>query len=253
MIRIYSTILALAIYAGACLFAGATSVTLTGAGVATTTPPPAATITFTDNAVDTAGGSTITWTGRAIGTATATRQVIVTLISYNISAASNGASMTVGGISATKLIDVGGAVADNLYAAVFIANVPTGTTATIVASFTTTPSRAGIGVYAADNLVSTTPTNTYTSTGTANPFSQSVNISAGGFGVAVSSKSDNSTAGTYTWAGLTERYDQTINFSITHSGASLAFAAAQTGLTVSSTYSLTPSTVQGAYIVAAFR
>lgn len=216
------------------------------------TPPPDASSSYTATAVNSAAQTTYTFSSQSIGTAAANRYVVVGITAYTLSSSTSISSVTIGGVSATQLAQAySGGVNEDL-SALYIAAVPTGTTADVVITFSTAPYRCGIGVYRVIDLLSSTPTNTYTASSTSNPLSVSADISAGGVAIAVAGMVNSGAAGTYTWAGLTERYDATVGFAATHSGASADFASAQTGLTISSTYSQTP-TDNGALAVAALR
>ena len=107
---------------------GATDVAGGGGGGGFSAPALTATGTPHEPAYS---GSTFTWTGLAIGTADANRWVIAAICGYLLE---NTANVTIGGVSATKIT---GVWADNYFADLWIANVPTGTTANVVVTFTT--------------------------------------------------------------------------------------------------------------------
>ena len=114
----------------------------------------AATVSYTANASQ--NGVFADFTGVAIGTASATRRVVVGVML----SASGGASvtaLTVGGVGATQLTS--GSELNN-HMSLWIASVPTGTTATISLSTTSSVIRRAIVVWATDNVGSPTPTAT---------------------------------------------------------------------------------------------
>lgn len=209
----------------------------------------AATITATDNAVDTSDASTYTFTNRAIGTALTNRLIIVGVHGVNVTAARTISSLTIGGAGATQVafsqtsgsgvfFDVG----------IYALRVDAGTTASIVVNWSAAQLRTGIGVWAANGVNSATATATASSA--ANPLSTTLNISAGGVALGYAAVSEAGGVPTYTWSGLTEAFDQTVEPNSSHTGASLAFAAAQTGLTITATPNIFTA---GQMVLAAFR
>jgi hypothetical protein len=96
-------------------------------------------------------GTTYTWAGLDIGAADLNRQVIVGFSQYGIS---DVTSITVGGITAA--VAAATVRTSNSFAAVYIANVPTGTTATVVV---TVPANSGqVGAISIYRMVKTTQT-----------------------------------------------------------------------------------------------
>ncbi len=187
--------------------------------------------------------------GLAIGTAAVGRRVIV-------GCAASGAgltavsSLTVGGVAATSVVSQTDTSSASV-AALYIIQVDTGTTATVAVTFNAASSRgAGCVVWAAYNIAST-PTQTGSST--ASPLATTLNISAGGVAVGYAEAYDASIP-TYTWAGLTESVDATIDAvsNYSHTGSQDAFATAQTALAISATPSVTTAG-QRAMVAASFR
>lgn len=197
-----------------------------------------ATITLTDSPVSTSDLTAYTFTAAAIGTAAVGRRVIVCVSGYS---GSNPAvsSVTVGGNAATAVVSQ---ISVGQRSAIYIIQVDTGTTADIVVTFSVGCSFCGAAVFAAYNLLSSTATDTGSST--ANPATGTMNISAGGVGVAYAAAYA-AASRTFTWAGLTERVDEDVEAALfdTHSAASAAFASAQTGLTVTATPSAAVSAI----------
>lgn len=216
--------------------------------------PPSATISLTDHAVDATNASTYDFIAKSIGIAATGRQIIV-----GVSGTSGSqpviSSVTVGGNASTlvKSVNTVSSTGNPGVIALYIIQVDSGITATISITFTGAIRNCGIGVWAAYGLLSATPTNTYSSQ--ANPGSISANIPGSGIAVGYDLATD--TAGgisTFTWAGITEGFDETIEGgtdNVSHTGASDAFAAAQIGLTISATPSV--GAADNALVVAAFR
>ena len=190
------------------------------------TAPPS--LSYRTHAETQAGGISATFTSQDIGTAASNRFVIVAVLAGSTGGSANTiASVTVGGTALTlakSQFDSGNFHA----AAIFIGNIPSGTTATIVASLTSgSSSRWGIGVWAAYALNSITPTATNggTSSGT---LTLDTNVQAGGI---VTGVIFSNSGGTTTWTGLTKRYDSNaINGE--SSGADFTAIAAQTPLAI---------------------
>ena len=67
------------------------------------------------------------------------------------------------------------------------------------------------------------------------PLLVSTLLVAGAYGVGGATPFNN------TWSGVTERYDEVVEGDALHTGASDAFAGAQTGLSISATYNNSPT------------
>jgi hypothetical protein len=186
----------------------------------------AATISFTASAVNTANATTHTFSGVSIGTAASNRKIVVASQHSSGTVPVSVSSMTVGGISATFVVNQASADGE-AYVEIWQANVPTGTTATIVVNYSGTVSRGGVGVWAVYGAAAAA---TDTGVSTANPLTDTLNIPAGGVAIGAASGS----AGTSTaWTNLTENYDENVEASTYQSGASSAFATIQTALAIS--------------------
>lgn len=208
----------------------------------------AATITKTDNAVDGSTTTTYTFTSRAIGTAATGRRVIVG-VSSGAGSSATISSVTIGGNAASQVVFLDGTVSASTISALYILQVDAGTTATIVVTFSGSRTSCGIGVWAAYDLLSSTAT--FTGTSSASPPSVgSVSCSAGGIIVAQGIVYSGSTS-TFTWSGLTERFDEQLVSQVAQTGASDAFVSAQSGLTVTATPSVTRT--NASLSVASFR
>lgn len=178
-----------------------------------------ATVSLTDNSVDTTNLTTYTFSSQTLGTAAANRKIII-CVAGNGGNAGAVSSLTVGGISATNVIAVsdGGTVQSEIW----VADVPTGTTGDVVVTFSTAKARCGIGVYRAIGSQSTANA---TASSTADPMSASLFIPYNGIGIGVAQ--DISTS-TYTWTNLTEDYDEIFEVTTTQTGASLNNLSPQT-------------------------
>lgn len=155
---------------------------------------------YRDSEVQEAGATTYTFTGKAIGPAAANRYVFVATFQHaNTRTVS---SLTVGGISATLVkSQAGGSLTTELW----MANVPTGTTATIVVTWSGSVSIAcGIGVWSATGLNSTTAVATGGDTVNNDP-TLTLTSTPGGFGISAAAHPQTATL---TLTGtLTQDYD----------------------------------------------
>lgn len=164
-----------------------------------------ATITFLQCATDTTDGSSFTFSAQNTGTASSDRYTIVGVLVEDAGELHNVDSLTVGGDSATEIVDEGGTTSV-LNSAIYILANPSGTSEDIVVTPSETVTSMSVCVWQANNLESATATDTASdSDRNANPMTLDLNVSADGIAVAVCA--DFSAAGTYTWVGLTERDD----------------------------------------------
>jgi len=195
--------------------------------------PIDATIVHTADPTDSVDRTNYTFSGVAIGTAATNRRIIVGVGNRFTSGNPTISSLTVAGIPATQVAHVS-AGASTVKATLFIADVPTGTTADIVVNQSGGTVNCGLGVWAAYDLLSSTATDFGTSV--ANPATDGIAVSAGGIivGYAVTGGSD--APRTHTWTGISEEFDETIEGFIAHTGASGEFASASTP-----TLTVTPS------------
>lgn len=137
--------------------------------------------------------TSLTYSSAPLGTATPDRVIVVCVVS-------NGAdtsTVTVGGVSATQLVDGG-------ISEVWAVRYPTGTTANVVATFSSAFTRAAIFVYSCYNVINEkVPLATKTGSQT-RPTDLSSNVVKGSIGIGCSYNNDSTS---FTWTGLTERYD----------------------------------------------
>lgn len=190
-------------------------------------------LTYVANAADTTNASSYTFSSQSFGGEDARRFVLVGL-NARAAGAVTISSVTIGGVTATPLVTVtnsGGG--DSSITAIYGSLVPTGTTGSVVVVASASLNRCNIGIW---RLIanSMTPHATYSST--ANNPSVSMNVPANGFAIGRAQSIGSSP--TATWAGLTESFD-TVTEATGNTGATGSFGAAQTGLTVSCTWTAT--------------
>ena len=142
------------------------------------------TITHTDSETQYNGSfqSVWTFTSQSIGTADASRLVVVLVSSFDDAVAGALTSITVGGVSCA----IEEFTHDNVYRASISAAaraIPTGNTATVVVTFTTSRPECSINVFAitGDRVASATPISSGGSTyvNTTTPLVPSVDVGAG--------------------------------------------------------------------------
>jgi len=108
-------------------------------------------ITKTDNAEDNTGQTTYTWSSRnfAIGSADSTRLVVAAIGSRGGAATPTVSSVTIGGVAATAVVEGRNVIASTSVDLISLwqAAVPSGTTATVSATFSGAMVRAGCVVF----------------------------------------------------------------------------------------------------------
>lgn len=198
--------------------------------------------TSTQSATD---ASSYSFASQAIGTAAADRYVIVGIgITSGVAGPRTVSTCTVGGISASRILRVENATGD-ITAELWMALVPTGTTATVAFTTDDTCARVGISVWSKTGGAS--PGTAFdTGSSTSEPASISMDIPARG---AVVGFAQLNSPGITTWSNITSRYVTVEEAASYHSGADLEYAAAQTGLAIGLSDTSTPSV---AVVVASF-
>lgn len=189
-------------------------------------------LTFRSMQTDTSGGSTHTYSSLAVGTAATDRWVIV---GYGDSSGGVPSSMTIGGVTATLI--VGASSSSSIWAA----NVPTGTTATVVADGSS-GSAAIIGYYTVNMSSGVATQAGEASSGGPAIVSNTVNISANGFCIVFSFNFKGADAAHSIDASFTEggeAFNDVCNIAISHREV----VGAVTGVSVTDTWSTTDAYV----------
>ena len=192
---------------------------------------PVVTGSFASSGVSTADLSTYTFSGVALGTAATNRHVVIAANTGTASAA-DASSVTVGGVSASLVVRASGS--DHTRAELWIASVPSGTTGDVVIVWSSAKDRCG---YAAWAMYGASASASDTATDADTTPSQTIDIPAGGYLIAAQAGNGSGAARTATWTGPSENYDETIQDNFTQTGASDAYAAAQSGYTVAINFS----------------
>jgi hypothetical protein len=174
------------------------------------------TLTFTHSASDPSNLTTYTYSTVALGTESADRKILLA-VHTNADGPGIPTSAVINGVSATLLSNTTGL-------GLFIADVPTGTSVTITATFSTTASRSAIGVWSLKGVSRPSDIFTNLSTGTGTVASTSVTARRGDAVVAIVSHRN---AADLVWTGGTERYDLTAG-NLNHMGGADTKATADT-------------------------
>ncbi len=173
---------------------------------------PAIALTYTAQAVDTGDLTTYTFASQALGTASADRKIVVGIVG-----AAGGArtisSVTVGGVSATALGTLYAPLA-GVMVGFYIASVPTGTTGSVVVTWSSGCVRCAIGLWAVTGASSTVSA---TLQNGAEPQTGSLTVPANGAFAAIAYNGNNTT---YTWTNATEDFDAAFELGEIYSGAS---------------------------------
>ena len=174
------------------------------------------TLTFLAGTSDGATASTYTFTSQSLGAVASDRHIILVASGRKTGAAVT-ISATIGGVAANQVAIASDERSGGAFwtgTALFILEVPTGTSSDIVITFGGACVRCGIATYRADNLQSATPTATATDTG----ISPSVSITSPDNGFVVAGAFLQ--AGGTTWGGVSQDYSETVEGSNTHTAAS---------------------------------
>ena len=184
--------------------------------------PPS--ISYVDTTVSTTDTNEYTFTDHATGTADGTRRTIVGIVGEDGSNDFSVTGVTVGGVAATEVVDTAAAGAA-IQSAIYIIDNPTGTTATIVVTFSEAITGAAVSVWAANNLASSTAVATNSGTNSSGAaITLSLNTQVEDIIVGVGGANVSSEAAV--WAGLTEDAETAITgeaeISVAHDTAATA-------------------------------
>ncbi len=198
-------------------------------------------IFYRDTDIQSGPATGFTFTGKAIGPAASDRYVFVGTMQH--AATRTVSSMTVGGVSASLVVrQQGGSITSELW----MANVPTGTTATIVVTWSGSVDLfCGIGVWSATGLISTTPVATGGDVVNTDP-TLTLSSTPGGFGISVADHPQ--TAGLTLTGDLTQDYQTNYNVTAYWCGGS----ATTSGSTCDIQWNQTFGNVNSPYVGATF-
>ena len=196
-------------------------------GITITSEPPSSTpvtIAYTATAVSTASATVYTFSNQALGTAASDRLIVVSSDNYD----GTTSGITVAGVAATAVVQASGT---NSRAGLWQAAVPSGTTGDIVVTLGAGNDRQGIGVWAIYGAANSSANDTATDADSSDPLTVSMDCPANGVMIGVGAGHTTGTKG-YSWTNLTENFDAVIKTSTQHTGASAAFEAIQSSVTI---------------------
>jgi hypothetical protein len=181
---------------------------------------------LTASAINPADQSSYTFTGLAIGAADADRSVVAAAYARRIGGGSIS-SVTIGGVAATQLVSAGtGESTTGLY----LAALPSGTTADVVVTLNDVANRCGVHVY---RLVGINPTPIDTALSASDPADLTIDASAGGIILGIAGQV--STAG-IDWTGIAEQQEDIVEGVAAMSSAMLSPGATQAGYAVAADF-----------------
>tara|TARA_R110002020_G_scaffold315243_1_gene530398 strand:+ start:325 stop:975 length:651 start_codon:yes stop_codon:yes gene_type:complete len=180
--------------------------------------PDDVTLAFLSNEGSETDASSYTFTGKSFGDTATDRRIFVGVYGLDNSGSTiTTSTVTVGGVSATKVVEVTNDTSINGVSAIWQADVPSGTSGTVVIAFSTTIIKMGYALWRVTGGVD--EKDTASSTSSNFTLSLDVNDNGGAIGYA-----GNRDTPTWTWTGLTEDFEGTAG-SAKHSGASDTFAS----------------------------
>lgn len=121
----------------------------------------------------------------------------------------NVTSMTIGGVSATKIVEKNNAPGPQTFCAIWIADVPSGTSGNVVITYQFSSGSSSICVYAAYNTNSATETDSEVPGFTA-PITLSVDVASRGIIIGHAFAVATLTGSSASWTGLTEDFDSAV-------------------------------------------
>lgn len=186
-----------------------------------------ASITYETFVSDIADLSTYTYNSVDIGTADDNRYVVV---GVTVDGGFDVKSVHIAGIAASQVVL--SETNNNNRVALYMAHVPTGTTATINVNFVTTAARSIVTVWSVTPLI--TPIIVDTATSTASPAALSLDVVPGSVGMGITY--NESETESHTWVGLTENVETGNIDGVESSAASNNFTTTET-VTITDTYS----------------
>ncbi|MPY72880.1 MAG: hypothetical protein GEU87_01335 [Alphaproteobacteria bacterium] len=209
--------------------------------------PSSSPFELTDSGEDGANLTIYTFAAKAIGAADAGRVVAVSIHGRTGTSGKTILSVTIGGVAATQRVFAeGGPGTVRNQCAVWTANVPTGTTADVVVTWSAEVVTCAITVYRLE-ISSETPTDTATDIlDTAEVLTLNLDVAAGG--IIIAAATNGVAASSATWAGITERHDALIE-NLNYSSAADSFVS---GGTENLTVTMAPNASDGAACAVSF-
>lgn len=185
---------------------------------------------FLQAASSTANATSYTFSSQSLGAEDADRYIIVCVASRATSGTVSISGVTVGGISASVAVSRTNDDSNNNICAQYIVAVPTGTTGDVVVTFAAGQLRCWIALYRAVDIDSPTPHDTDSSI-VEDPVG-SIDVPAGGFAIGAAISASGGSVPSFSWSGITEDVDETVESNTRMSSASDEFVSSQTPLAI---------------------
>jgi hypothetical protein len=203
------------------------------AGGATVTAAPAS-VSFTSSDSTRSVLSVFTWSGKAIGTAASDRKVVVMVTGTgNTGGAKSVSSLTVGGVSATLVKRNQYSASTSYVLEIWQADVPTGTTGDIVATWNAAMYDCSMVAWAVYGAASAA----HATINEEDEVPMNVLITIPANGVCIAGIGWNNNSGeSITWTNLTEDADTVGGTNWGGGGASGAFSSLQTNRSITATH-----------------
>src|SRR6185369_5086511 len=168
-------------------------------------------LAYVTNAVDSVDASTFTFSSQSFGAETCGKRYIVVGLGGG-GVAATISSVTIGGITATQILNINTATGIASRGGMFYAEVPTGTTGSVVVTWSTTIARCGIAIWRMVNPITMTPTSSDTQTTTSASVMTfaTTTIPTNGGAIGYIYMDDSAATRTWTWTGMTENFDTAI-------------------------------------------
>lgn len=210
-----------------------------------------ATVSYRTTVKSTSSTDTYSFAATDIGAAAADRYVYVCVGGRNGAAATVRAvtAVTIGGVSASLVVGTSATGSSQATTLDFYrALVPTGTTATIDVTFAATISECTVAVWAVTGQANLSAYATAADNASLITSTISLNTVAGGFVLAGGCGNNGPS---FTWAGVTERYDASTTIVYSFADAS-ALTSSESPRTVTATRSITSNTGLGLGLAVSF-
>lgn len=207
---------------------------LVGMCIGSVPKPAFISIAFNTSAASASDLTTYTFSS-VIATATRPRKCVAVFTARSATATISLSSCTLAGVAATCTTLSG---SNNSLVAIAVVDVPAGSSGDAVPTFNTGMARAAVATYDMFDASSNTPT--ATGADVADPYTYSLTCTAGS--VVFAGGTDAESSVSWSWTNLTENADGAYGADAqSYSMASAAFAAAQSGLTLTGDISATLS------------
>jgi hypothetical protein len=207
--------------------------------------------TFNTEVNDSVDRSSYTFSNVGIGGASSSRIVYAAVIVGFGSSSGAVDSVTIGGVTASLVVREGDANSSGsnlVHCGIWKAEIPTGATASIVVSNNQTATRATVATYSVYGSSNTT-VNTQTAN-SSNTSAMTMDVTgAVAPSIIIAAATSTTTPGSYTWSGVTEDFDSTLEIRINSSASSLI----QTSGTVSVTATINTSAARYTAVAARIR